>query len=180
MIKRISNIIKREKFKNPETSGLILLYNAGFNRIKKEWQHLKIQLTRDGTFSSPEIMSMCSLFPKNVLDLIISELRPTSILDVGCGTGVSLKYFLNHNIDALGMENSALAIEQSGIAPKIIKHNLNKEIRLDKKFDLVWSFEVIEHINPDFESIFFKNADQSFINYNNFSCYAGTGWIWSL
>ena len=97
---------------------------------------------------------MCSLFPEKIIDEILNEFHPKSILDIGCGTGVSLKYFLNQNINATGVENSKLAIKQSNIANKIIRHNLKKELNLKKKFDLVWSFEVIEHIHPQYENIF--------------------------
>ncbi len=37
---------------------------------------------------------------------------------------------------------------------KITRYNLKKPLDLKKKFDLVWSFEVIEHIHPEFEQIF--------------------------
>jgi len=44
-----------------------------------------------------------------------------------------------------------LAIQKSGIADKIVKFNLNNELDLKKEFDVVWCFEVIEHIHPKFE-----------------------------
>ena len=92
---------------------------------------------------------MCSLLPIKILDQVIKEFHPLSILDVGCGTGVSLEYFLQHNIDATGVENSKLAIKKSNVSEKIIRHNLKKELNLKQKFDLVWSFEVIEYIHPN-------------------------------
>ena len=97
---------------------------------------------------------MCSLFPQKVLDIIINELHPKSALDVGCGCGISLDYFIKNKIDAVGLENSSKAIEKAFNKEKIIKHNLNKAFSINRDFDLVWSFEVIEHIHPDFELTF--------------------------
>ena len=73
-------------------------------------------------------------------------------MDVVCG--IPLDYFINNKIDAIGLENSSKVIEKAINKNKIIKHNLNKAFSINRDFDLVWSFEVIEHIHPDFELIF--------------------------
>ena len=97
---------------------------------------------------------MCSLSPTALVDLIIEKFQPKTVLDVGCGTGVSLQYFLAQGMEAVGLENSKLAIARSPVSKEIIRHNLKKKLKLRQKFDLVWSFEVIEHIHPQFEGIF--------------------------
>lgn len=159
MLNRVKEIIKREKLQHPHALGITLLFQRVAFVLKLKIRERLIKWRKDGTFSTPDVMSMCSLFPKQVLDLIIAELNPSSVLDVGCGTGKSLQYFLNQNIDAIGIENSELAISLSGISDKIIRHNLNKEIDLKRSFDLVWSFEVIEHIHPDYENNFLKTLN---------------------
>jgi SAM-dependent methyltransferase len=155
MINRIKGVLEREKAKHPGVPGIVLLGNKGvhvINRtIQKVYADLKIKLTKDSTFTGKHEMAQCSLFPKNVLDIILRDIKPKSLLDVGCGTGSSLNYFIENGVDAWGVENSDLAIKMSKNSNKITKHNLNKELNLNRKFDLVWCFEVIEHIHPEFE-----------------------------
>lgn len=93
---------------------------------------------------------MASLFPKEILDKIIELFRPKSILDIGCGVGVSLDYFISKGINAAGIEGSQIAISRARHPRLIIRHNLEKELNLNKKFDLIWSFEFVEHIQPKF------------------------------
>ena len=122
--------------------------------IRRKYDSFRSKILKDSTFVEAEDLYMCSLFPVKVIDEILKEFRPNSVLDVGCGTGVSLQYFFDKGLDALGVENSMLAIRKSAVREKIVRHNLKKRLDLKRKFDLVWSFEVIEHIHPKFESIY--------------------------
>lgn len=106
------------------------------------------RLTRDSTFYFESEMDMCSLFPAGLLDRVMELYEPASVLDLGCGTGRSLSYFLSRGVDARGVENSRLAIEKSGHADRIVRANLNDPVDLGRRFDLVWSYEVVEHIHP--------------------------------
>src|ERR1700687_3893087 len=56
------------------------------------------EITDNSIFVLEEEMSMCSIFPKEILDLTLELYQPCSILDVGCGTGVSLEYFKSKGI----------------------------------------------------------------------------------
>ena len=103
-------------------------------------------------FVREEEMSMCSIFPKEILDLTIALYHPRSVLDVGCGTGISLDYFLSKGISVRGLEGSVLAISKARNAPMIRQHDLNEPINLGERFDLVWCFEVAEHIHPRYVS----------------------------
>ena len=111
-------------------------------------------IKKDSTFKSEKELFMCSLYPKKILDIIKDEIQPYSVLDVGCGIGKSLKYFLDNEIDAWGVENSLIAISHSLVKDRIIKYNLKKVLNLNRRFDLVWCFEVIEHIHPSYEKAF--------------------------
>lgn len=139
---------------NPKKLFIQILFEKGINKIRSKYDSLRSIILKDSTFLEPGDLYMCSLFPVKIIDQVISKFHPKSILDVGCGTGVSLQYFLQKNIDAIGVENSSLAISRSAIGEKITKHNLKHELFLKKKFDLVWCFEVVEHIHPQFEAIF--------------------------
>ncbi len=53
----------------------------------------------------------------------VKEFKIKSVLDVGCGEGHSLKYFLDLGCDVLGVEGSSQAIKDSVISDKIVKHD---------------------------------------------------------
>ena len=157
MINRLKRIIAREKIKYPNRPSLYLLINRFTQILLDKFKNFKMLLSKDSTFTSDSEMFMCSLFPKKVLKIVIEELKPASVLDIGCGVGRSLEYFLNFDIEAIGIENSAIAISKSPVKEKIIRHNLKHHLNLKRSFDLVWCFEVIEHIHPDYEEIFLHN-----------------------
>jgi SAM-dependent methyltransferase len=113
-------------------------------------KHMVRRLRKDSTFRFESEMDMASLFPRAILDVTIERLSPGSVLDVGCGTGRSLEYFVARGIDAAGVEGSARAIAKAAHPERIIQANLNHGVDLGRRFDLVWSYEVAEHIHPDF------------------------------
>ncbi len=76
--------------------------------------------------------------------------RPSSVLDLGCGVGRALEYFHDRGIDVQGVEGSELAISKAKYPDKILQYNLEKELNLKKRFDLIWSFEFVEHIHPKY------------------------------
>jgi len=97
---------------------------------------------------------MCALLPKRTIDLVIEYYKPATWLDVGCGIGSSLKYVKKKGIEVMGLENSAMAIKISKLQHIIKKTDLTTEVNLEKKFDLVWCYEVAEHLPEEFADIF--------------------------
>lgn len=80
--------------------------------------------------------------------LIFVQLKPKKFLDIGCGTGKLIKWLRFFGVDAYGLDFSQYAID---IADKEIK----KYIKLgnatnipypDNYFDLVFSFDLLNHI----------------------------------
>lgn len=120
--------------------------------------------TKSSIFYFESEMDMCSLFPKGLLDESIRIFRPRSVLDLGCGTGRSLDYFHQQGIEVFGIEGSELAISKSPHPELIRQADLNEEVDLGRKFDLVWSYEVVEHIHPGYVHnllrTFSNHADQ--------------------
>ena len=151
---RYKNSIAYAQQNEPNKSYIQILFEKINWKIRSKYDAFRSTLLKDSTFVEAEDLYMCSLFPVKIIDEILYEFCPKSILDVGCGTGVSLQYFLQKNIDAIGVENSRLAIRKSAVCERIIRHNLKKKLNLNRKFDLVWSFEVIEHIHPKFEATY--------------------------
>jgi len=93
---------------------------------------------------------MASLLPSRTLELTAEMFKPKTVLDLGCGTGKSLDYFVQLGIDCIGVEGSKELIAQSRHPARIVQFNLNKALDLNRKFDLVWSFEFVEHIKPQY------------------------------
>jgi SAM-dependent methyltransferase len=112
------------------------------------------RFSRSGIFISEDEMPMCSLFPERMLSKVVARFSPKSVLDVGCGTGKALEFFLSKGIDAVGIEGSAIARAKSLHPDRIIPCDLRKPVHLGRTFDLVWCFEVAEHIHFRFTDVF--------------------------
>jgi len=112
------------------------------------------EITDNSIFTREEEMSMCSIFPKEILNLTLELFQPRSVLDVGCGTGVSLDYFAGKGVQVRGLEGSELAISKARHRELITCHDLNVPAHLGERFDLVWCFEVAEHIHPKYVAHF--------------------------
>jgi 2-polyprenyl-3-methyl-5-hydroxy-6-metoxy-1,4-benzoquinol methylase len=106
--------------------------------------------TGDSIFYREAELGMCSLFPEKALNLVLGKVQPKTALDVGCGTGVSLDFLLAHGIAVDGLEGSTLARKNAKHPERIQIHNLQEPWTSPKRYDLVWSFEVVEHIHPKY------------------------------
>ena len=93
-------------------------------------------------------MGMCSHCPEPLLRYVLDRFRPASVLDFGCGTGRTLDHFLAQGLDASGVEGSAKAISLAQRPDRIRRHDFERPLDLGRKFDLLWCFEVVEHIRP--------------------------------
>lgn len=100
---------------------------------------------------------MCALLPRRTLDIIITSETPESWLDVGCGMGAALNYVIKSGISAEGIELSSMAVEQSGLSELIHQLDLKEPIDLKKQFDVVWCYEVAEHLESEYADIFLDN-----------------------
>lgn len=98
-----------------------------------------------------EIQESASRSASGLVPLLMRLIKPGSVLDVGCGTGAWLAAFRDRGVsDIFGVDGNF--VERSRID---LSHNqfqatdLNKPIDLGREFDLVLSFEVAEHLQPD-------------------------------
>ncbi len=112
-----------------------------------------MRMFKDSRFAAEEL-HMASLCPVNILDAVIARWRPKSFLDIGCGTGLAVQYVSQRGIECLGLEGSTAAIQLSPVKRQIQQANFNRPINLGWQFDLVWTFEVAEHIHPKFTDTF--------------------------
>lgn len=135
------------------------LCSAGYQVIRNVYCRFHAPYTRnaddleDSIFRYEYELEMCSRYPRELLDMAWNTYQPVSVLDIGCGTGTSLAYFQQKGARIRGIEGSDLAISKSAVKTYIVAHNLQAPIDLGERFDLVWSYEVVEHIKPDYADI---------------------------
>ena len=78
---------------------------------------------------------------------MLRHLGPADVLDVGCGTGEYLEAFRNAGVPGRGVDLATAALEQcraKGL--EVARIDLSKGQELPWTADLVFSFEVAEHI----------------------------------
>lgn len=94
-----------------------------------------------------------------IVPQIVCLLSPKSMLDVGCGAGAWCHEWERNGLsDILGIDGeyvdrSKLLIHES----KFRAEDLSSTVRLGRKFDLVVSLEVAEHISAQCSDTFIKN-----------------------
>jgi cyclopropane fatty-acyl-phospholipid synthase-like methyltransferase len=88
----------------------------------------------------------------------------SSVLEAGCAGGWFTKKFIENGIDVIALEGSKSGVDASllrGIpSDVIIRHDLRKEIKLNRKFDIVCCTEVAEHIETPFSSQLIKTLTE--------------------
>ena len=115
------------------------------------------RLSKSGILFASDELGMASLHPSRKVAKIIELVRPGTVVDIGCGTGLTLRQFLDMGIAAVGVEASRAAIRASRHPDLIKRHDLRRELDLGRRFELVWCFEVAEHIHPRYVDIFVDN-----------------------
>lgn len=84
-------------------------------------------------------------------DFLIEEFKPRTMLDVGCGQGYAAKYFLDHGVDARGVDGSLFAQENTVLPrDRFILHDYTKGPLRPKCVDLIWCCEFVEHIEEEY------------------------------
>jgi SAM-dependent methyltransferase len=91
-----------------------------------------------------------------IAPLVYGYIHPSSVLDVGCGTGVWLREFARLGaVDYFGVDAYAASANRLEIPIDHFKVvDLNLEMDLGRRFDLVISLEVAEHVEPESAEVF--------------------------
>ncbi len=85
----------------------------------------------------------------NIADNIVEKIQPKTVLDIGCAYGLLVESLRDRNCEAFGIDVSDYALSKA--REDIVKYlSVETILRpLDKKFDLIVTIEVIEHIKED-------------------------------
>lgn len=91
-----------------------------------------------------------------IVPRIMDLLAVTSVLDVGCGWGTWMSVFLNRGVrDVQGIDGDYIDKSKLQVAEEHFHaHDLRQPFSLGRKFDLVISLEVAEHLPKEYAETF--------------------------
>ncbi|KAJ1442041.1 hypothetical protein B484DRAFT_442454 [Ochromonadaceae sp. CCMP2298] len=113
-----------------------------------------------GGFTDSDLMGIS----ENVFNYMVGGLAVKSLVDVGCGKGVSTKNFLSKRVKVLCVEGSHDAVSQSLLpASDVVEHDFSLGPWWPKDtYDAVWSVEFLEHVGRQYMDnylpVFHKSA----------------------
>lgn len=82
-----------------------------------------------------------------VVPIILSAIKPSSVVDVGCGRGSWLKVFREHGISVNGIDGDYVDRTRCLIpADKFLTADLSRPFEIDNRYDLALCLEVAEHL----------------------------------
>lgn len=94
-------------------------------------------------------------FAPQVWDALLALYDIKSVLDVGCGIGQSLQYFIQKGCYGKGVEGWDKAIAASPVPEHIFKHDFTQGPFIPAHlFDLAWCCEFVEHVEEQYASNF--------------------------
>ncbi|MFA5333259.1 MAG: methyltransferase domain-containing protein [Candidatus Nanoarchaeia archaeon] len=96
---------------------------------------------------------------EKIVSFILKIVNPKSVVDVGCGLGVFLNVFKKKGIKKiLGIDGKYVSKDKLLFSKnEFLEHDLEKPINIKKKFDLVLSLEVAEHISNNNSDVFVES-----------------------
>ena len=96
---------------------------------------------------------------------LIKVLNVKSLLDVGCGRGISTKFFLDKNVDVLCVEGSHDGVLHSLLPrERIVEHDYSRGPWWpDKTYDFAWSVEFLEHVGRQYMRNYMSTFKQAAI-----------------
>ena len=93
---------------------------------------------------------------------LIKGFKPRNLIDIGCGEGHAIKWFVDNGVDGIGIEGSTKALENSPVKDRITIHDYTKgPYRVESSFDLAWSCEFVEHVESQFSNNYMTTFNAS-------------------
>jgi len=89
----------------------------------------------------------------NIADKIIEKFNPKTVLDAGCAMGYLVEALRKRGVEAYGFDISEYAISKvdESIKPYCLVHSITENLpdNFPKKYDLIVTIEVLEHLFPE-------------------------------
>lgn len=102
----------------------------------------------DHTKSNYSGYAEASYGPSRILaETLFRFFRPLNSLDAGCAVGHDVKRLAELGVDAHGVDISDWAVEYAN-TPRIRQDDFSQRL-INKQYDLVYSYDVVEHILPE-------------------------------
>jgi SAM-dependent methyltransferase len=99
--------------------------------------------------------------PQEIVPVLMKILNPVSVADIGCGLGTFLYSFKEAGVkEVLGIDGSWVDRKVLGkylSENEFVEKDLEKPFTLEKKYNLVLSLEVAEHLAAESADLFVKN-----------------------
>lgn len=115
--------------------------------MERKFEHSEVYFnTKDASIIVPEIIKI---------------VKPKSVVDVGCGIGTWLSVFKDHGVtDVLGIDGKWTEenlVYKHLERKEYLQTDLEKDIHIGRKYDLVCCLEVAEHISEKSSDIFIES-----------------------
>lgn len=96
---------------------------------------------------------------KPIYEILNEIVSPDSVADLGCRTGYLISNFKDNGADVLGVDYFEYNKKRAhgNIQDDFIIHDLRTPLTVNKKYDLVVSTEVGEHIDKEYEIQYLDN-----------------------
>jgi 2-polyprenyl-3-methyl-5-hydroxy-6-metoxy-1,4-benzoquinol methylase len=106
---------------------------------------------------------------------MVQEHGIKSILDIGCGRGVSTSWFYTHGLETYCVEGSHDAVEQSLLPPGIVtEHDFSRGPWWpNRTVDAVWCVELLEHVGRNFHKNLMPAFRKAAVVYASHSTWGG-------
>jgi hypothetical protein len=146
-----------------DLKSLRLKAEAGYQQIRPTGPDSHL-----GGYSSGPIGDVATYYP-NLWTWAIRLLDIKSVIDIGCGEGQSVEFFLKAGCETLGVEGYAPAVRDSRVGEHIALHDYSRGPFLPERWlDMAWSCEFVEHVEEAYIGNFlttFSYARSIFMTY---------------